>query len=200
MSEAAMTIAGYADTETQRIAQGLRLRDVALIHKLVERYQYRLVRYLIFFMGRRDPVEDLVQETWLHVLERGNRYDGRLRFEPWLFAIARHLAIDHLRKRPDLSLATGASPDMDALSEPPARNAPSPFEIAARTEDALSLSASLKSLDPIYREALLLRFQEEMSLKEIANIVGAPVTTVSSRIYRGLEVLRSQFKGTTNEQ
>jgi RNA polymerase sigma-70 factor, ECF subfamily len=151
-------------------------------------------------VGRRDHVEDFVQETWLRVLERGNRYDGRLRFEPWLFAIARHLAIDHLRKRTDLSLATGASPDINALSDPPARNVPSPFEIAARMEDAPSLSASLRSLDPIYREALLLRFQEEMSLKEIANIVGAPVTTISSRIYRGLEVLRPKFKGTTNEQ
>jgi RNA polymerase sigma-70 factor, ECF subfamily len=117
-----------------------------------------------------------------------------------VIAIARHLAIDHLRRRPDLSLDTGASPDRDAMSEPPARNEPSPFEIAARTEDALRLSASLNSLDPIYREALLLRFQEELSLQEIANIVEAPITTVSSRIYRGLEVLRSHFEGMTNAE
>jgi len=200
MSVEAMTITGSGDTETQRIARGLRLRDVALIHQLVEQYQYRLVRYLIYFTGRRDHVEDLVQETWLRVLERGNRYDSRLRFEPWLFAIARHLAIDHLRRNRDLSLDTGSSPDSDPPSEPTAKNDPSPFEIAARTEDALRVSGSFNLLLPIYREVLLLRFQEELSLQEIAKIVEAPVSTVSSRIYRGLEVLRSQFKGTTHAE
>ena len=50
----------------------------------------------------RDPVDDLVQETWLRVLERGGSYNGRSRFEPWLFAIARNLTLDHLRKRRDL--------------------------------------------------------------------------------------------------
>ena len=200
MSVEAMTITGSVDTETQRIARGLRLRDVALIHQLVEQYQYRLVRYLIYLTGRRDHVEDLVQETWLRVLERGDRYDSRFRFEPWLFAIARHLAIDHLRRSRDLSLDTGSSPDRDSPSEPPAKNYPSPFEIAARTEDARRLSASFDLLHPTYREVLLLRFQEELSLQEIAKIVEAPVSTVSSRIYRGLEVLRSQFKGTTNAE
>jgi len=198
MSVEAMTLDGRVDGEAQRIAQGLRLKDVALIHQLVERYQYRLVRYLIYFTGRREHVEDLVQETWLRVLEHGNRYDGHSRFEPWLFAIARHLTIDHSRRRRNLSLDTGSSPDKDLLSEPQAKNDPSPFEIAARTEDAHRLSVSLNLLDPIYREALLLRFEEDLSLKEIANIVEAPVTTVSSRIYRGLEMLRSQFKGESN--
>jgi RNA polymerase sigma-70 factor, ECF subfamily len=106
-----MTIAISGNSETQRIARGLRVKDAALIHQLVEQYQYRVVRYLIYLTGRRDHVEDLVQETWLRVLERGSRYDGRSRFEPWLFAIARHLAIDHLRGRRVLSLHTGGSPD-----------------------------------------------------------------------------------------
>lgn len=194
----AMTLDGRMDAEAQRIAQGLRLRDVTLIHQLVERHQLRLVRYLIYFTGRREHVEDLVQETWLRVLEHGNRYDGRSRFESWLFAIARHLAIDHFRRRRDLSLDTGSSPDKAPLSEPPIKNEPSPFEIAARTEDALRLSVSLNLLDPIYREALLLRFEEDLSLHEIADIVEAPVTTVSSRIYRGLEMLRSQLEGESN--
>jgi RNA polymerase sigma-70 factor (ECF subfamily) len=193
-----MTLAGRVDAEAQRIAQGLRVKDVALIHELVERYQLRLVRYLIYYSGRREHVEDLVQETWLRVLEHGNRYDGRSRFEPWLFAVARHLAIDYFRRRRDFSLDTGSSSDKDPLSEPPAKNEPSPFEIAAKTEDALRLSVSLNLLDPIYREALLLRFAEDLSLQEIANIVEAPVTTVSSRIYRGLDMLRSQFEGESN--
>ena len=91
MFEYDMTLAGTMNSDTRQIAHGLLRRDVALLHTLVEQYQYRLVRYLIYLLGRRDLVDDLVQETWLRVLERGGSYDGRCRFEPWLFAIARRV-------------------------------------------------------------------------------------------------------------
>src|SRR5580692_3131496 len=94
------SLAETVTTETQQIARGLRERDIALLHALVEQYQYRLVRYLIYLTGRRDQVDDLVQETWLRVLERGHSYDGQSRFEPWLITVARNLALDYLRKRP----------------------------------------------------------------------------------------------------
>src|ERR1700691_6372477 len=97
-------LAGIVSTETQQIARGLRQRDVALLHALVGQYQYRLVRYFTYLLGRRDPVDDLVQETWLRVLERGHSYDGQSRFEPWLFTVARNLALDYVRKRPAFSL------------------------------------------------------------------------------------------------
>ncbi len=77
----------------------------------------------------------------------------------------------------------------------PISNAPSPFAIAARTEDAKRLAVSLDTLEPTCREALVLRFQEELSLQEIAEVTGAPLSTVSSRIYRGLAALRSRLDG-----
>jgi DNA-directed RNA polymerase specialized sigma24 family protein len=103
----AMAVAG--NTDTQQIARGLRQRDVALLHELVVEYQFRLVRYLIYLLGRRDSVDDLVQETWLRVLERGRSYDGHSRFEPWLFTIARNLTIDHLRQRRIFSLDSNSA-------------------------------------------------------------------------------------------
>jgi RNA polymerase sigma-70 factor, ECF subfamily len=83
--------------------------------------------------------------------------------------------------------------DHDAVLLLPS-SGPSPFEAAARSQDAIRLAGRLQILAPLYREALLLRFQEDMSLPEIAQVVGAPVTTVSSRIYRGLATLRSAFE------
>lgn len=59
----AMTFTRSAETEAQRIACGLRGRDVALLNELVERYQYRLAGYLLYLTGRREFVEDLIQET-----------------------------------------------------------------------------------------------------------------------------------------
>jgi RNA polymerase sigma-70 factor (ECF subfamily) len=182
-------------TDTQRIARGLRQRDIALLHDLVEQYQFRLVRYLIYMLGRRDFVDDLVQETWLRVLERGRSYDGRSRFEPWLFTIARNLTIDHLRKRSIFSLDSSDDPEQDREHPSLASSDPSPFELAARTEEAHRIAHTLDSLEPIYREALVLRFQEELSLQEMSAVMGVPLTTVSSRIYRGLAILRAQMEG-----
>jgi RNA polymerase sigma-70 factor, ECF subfamily len=198
------TMAVAGNTDTQRIARGLRQRDVALLHALVVEYQFRLVRYLIYLLGRRDSVDDLVQETWLRVLERGRSYDGRSRFEPWLFAIARNLTIDHLRQRRIFSLDSRDDPSDSHASHSPeqdrkplslASHEPSPFELAARTEDAQRLAHTLETLEPIYREALVLRFQEDLSLQEMATVIGVPLTTVSSRIYRGLAALRAQLEG-----
>jgi RNA polymerase sigma-70 factor (ECF subfamily) len=164
-----------------------------LLADLVERLQPRLVRYLLYLTGRRDYAEDLAQETWIRVMQRGSQYNAAQRFDPWLFAIARNLAIDYLRKNRK-GVATVSLPnDPDAVLLLPSSD-PSPFEAAARSEDAMLLAGWLQILPPLYREALLLRFQEDLSLTEMAQVLGAPTTTVTSRIYRGLAALRSAFE------
>ena len=187
-----LTSRACMESDTERIAHGLRQKNVAVLEKLVEEYQYRLVRYLVSLLGRRDGVDDLVQETWLRVLERGASYDGRSRFEPWLFRVARNVALDAMRKRPMFSLDSN---EEDVVRSSPASSEPSPYTLAARTQDAERLAHSLQTLEPAFREALMLRFQEDLSLQEISAIVGAPVSTVASRIYRGLATLRPQFEG-----
>jgi RNA polymerase sigma-70 factor (ECF subfamily) len=181
------------ESDTQQIALGLRQGDVVVLEALVEQYQYRLVRYLIYLLGRRDGVDDLVQETWLRVLERGSSYDGHSRFEPWLFRVAHNIAVDAMRKRRTLSLDSNG--DDGRVRPSPASSEPSPYTLAARTEDAERLAHSLQTLEPVYREALVLRFQEDLSLQEISVVVGVPVSTVASRIYRGLATLRPQLEG-----
>ena len=188
-----MTLNTTAETETAKIARGLRERDMQLLADLVERCQHRLVRYLLYLTGRRDYAEDLAQETWIRVLQRGSQYNGRQRFDPWLFAIARNLAIDFLRKKRKAVQTASLPDDRDEILLV-SSSGPSPFEAAARSEDAMRLAGHLQILSPLYREALLLRFQEDLSLAEIAQVLGAPVTTVTSRIYRGLAALRSAFE------
>jgi RNA polymerase sigma-70 factor, ECF subfamily len=182
------------ESDAQRIALGLRQKDAAVLETLVEQYQYRLVRYLVSLLGGRYGVDDLVQETWLRVLERGGSYDGRFRFEPWLFRVARNIALDTMRKRPinNLDSSEGGG---DRSS--PASGEASPYTLAARTQDAERLADAVQTLEPVYREALVLRFQEDLSLQEISVIVRAPVSTVASRIYRGLATLRPRLEGET---
>lgn len=192
--EAIVTAFSQAEeTESQQISRALRQRDPELIGRIVSQYHYRLLRFLIYWTARREQAEDLAQETWVRVLERGRQYDGRQRFEPWLFSIARNLAIDHLRRQRRVG-----EKDSEEGMELPGPELQSPFLAAARSEDAARIAAALATLEPVYREALLLRFQEELSLEEIALVASAPVSTVSSRIYRGLAMLRSSLGGGTD--
>ena len=78
-----------AQSENAAIAQGLKKQDPELLDHLIELYQHRLMRYLLFLTGKREVAEDLFQETWMRVLLRGAQYNGKARFDTWLFTIAR---------------------------------------------------------------------------------------------------------------
>src|SRR4029077_11218567 len=192
MSALPMTLNTTAETETAKIARGLRERDMELFADLVGRCQRRLVRYLLYLTGRREYAEDLAQETWIRVLQRGRQYNGRQRFDPWLFAIARNLAIDYLRKKRKAVATVSLPNDRDAMLLLPSSD-PSPFAAAARSEDAMRLAGRLHILPPLYREALLLRFQEDLSLAEMAQVLGAPTTTAALRIYLRVAALPASF-------
>src|SRR5881227_1672068 len=77
--------------ENAEIARGLRRRDADLLDRLIEQYQHRLLRYLVYLAGNRELAEDLFQETWMRVLERGHQYDGRHEFSTWLSVLVRNL-------------------------------------------------------------------------------------------------------------
>lgn len=190
------SVASPMEQEGQAIARGLRRRDPDLLDRLIEQYQYRLLRYLLFLTGSKDTAEDLFQETWLRVLERGRQYDGKWEFGAWLFAIARHLVID-LRKRKQPQSRdpfTEQGEDVKPL-EVETTGDPSAFELLAQREEGERLARALARLPAVYREVLVLRFQEDFALEEIAAVSDAPLSTVKSRLYRGLEALRELVKG-----
>jgi RNA polymerase sigma-70 factor, ECF subfamily len=182
--------------DAQSLARALRRRDPDLLDRLIEQYQFRLFRYLVHLTGNQERAEDFFQETWLRVLERGHQYDGRWKFEAWLFAIARNLVLDwHRRKKPQsLDSLAGAHDDAPAFDVQDEK-CESPLEQFLRAETREGVQLSLQKVPAIYREVLLLRFQEEMQLDEIATVTGAPISTVKSRLYRGLEALKSQMPG-----
>jgi RNA polymerase sigma-70 factor (ECF subfamily) len=180
--------------ENLAIAKGLKRNDPELLDQLIEMYQHRLLRYLLFLTGKREVAEDLFQETWMRVLVRGAQYNGKARFDTWLFTIARNLVIDLSRKRQMASLDEMSEAGEDERPFEVAIDGPSPLEQFATREDRAEVAEVLLRLDSNYREVLTLRFHEEMSLEEIASVTRAPLSTVKSRLYRGLAALKPEVE------
>lgn len=182
------------ESEASAIARGLRRRDPDLLDRLIEQYQHRLLRYLTYLSGNRELAEDLFQETWIRVLERGHQYDGRHEFSTWLYAVARNLTLDYLSKKRPLSL-DGLMEDEEHAPLEPADTRPMAWEVMQQQEQAERVNAALAGIPVEYRETVMLRFQEGLALDEIATVTGAPLGTVKSRLYRGLNMLMSRLKG-----
>jgi RNA polymerase sigma-70 factor, ECF subfamily len=182
------------ESEASATARGLRRRDPDLLDRLIEQYQHRLLRYLIYLSGNRELAEDLFQETWIRVLERGHQYDGKHEFGTWLYAVARNLTIDYLRKKHPVSL-DGLMENEEHAPLEPADTRPMAWEVLLQHEQAERVNAALVSIPAEYRETVALRFQEGLALDEIAMVTGAPLGTVKSRLYRGLNMLMSRLKG-----
>jgi RNA polymerase sigma-70 factor (ECF subfamily) len=189
----AITSDDQARQESLAIAEGLKRRKAGLLDELIVRYQHRLLRYLLYLTGDRDTAEDIFQEVWMRVLVHGGQFNGRSRFETWLFTIARNLVIDQRRKRTMSSLdelIDGAGDDDRAMCFEVAADDPTPFDRVSNLEDREKIAAALLKLDTLHREVLVLRFHEELSLEEIAKVTRAPLSTVKSRLYRGLAMMK----------
>jgi RNA polymerase sigma-70 factor (ECF subfamily) len=194
MNAVAYWFVNTMESEASAIARGLRRRDPDLLDRLIEQYQHRLFRYLVYLSGNRELAEDLFQETWIRVLERGHQYDGKHEFSTWLYAVARNLTIDYLRTKRPFSL-DGLMEDEEHAPLEPADARPMAWEVVQQHEQAERISAALVSIPAEYRETVVLRFQEGLALDEIATITGTKLGTVKSRLYRGLNMLMSRLQG-----
>ena len=130
----------------------------------------------------------------MRVLLRGAQYNGKARFDTWLFTIARNLVIDLSRKRTMASLDEMSDMAGDDRPYEIAVSGPSPLDQFQSRENCAEVGEVLLTLDANYREVLVLRFYEELSLDEIASVTRAPLSTVKSRLYRGLAALKPEME------
>ena len=183
--------------ENLAVSAGLKRQDAGLLDALIVRYQHRLLRYLLYLSGNREQAEDLFQEVWMRVLVRGAQFNGQARFETWLFTIARNLLIDQRRKRTMSSLdelIDGKGDDDRPMAFEITDGEPTPFDHFANLEDCKRIAGAMLELDTLHREVLVLRFHEELSLEEIAKVTRAPLSTVKSRLYRGMAMIKPKLE------
>lgn len=174
----------------EALAWGIQQGQMDDLSMLVERHHHALIGFLYRLLnGDRHLAEDLAQETFLRVIRNIAQYQYPRPFKPWLYQIATNLARDHY-KRADTRLA-GTMPDDDLSIA---------GDVDPLPEDALLLAAdvqaaicALRALPNHQREVIILRYDQELSLAEIAEILSIPVGTVKSRLSVALGRLREKL-------
>ena len=182
------------DATDKELAQRSRQGDEEAITLLVERYSPRLHRYLTRLGGDPAMAEDVLQDTWLRVMERIDSYDPGRPFAPWLFAVARNRALDLLRQRTRQGRRVEpVNVDDDFQADPLdllADGSPSVLDQLAERDLYERVEQTFGALPSELREVLTLRFHEQFRLEDIARVLRLPSSTVKSRLYRALEQLR----------
>ena len=171
------TLETRQSTKTVHALARLRKGDLDALAIVMDEYQERLLRYLVRLVKAQAIAEDLFQLTWLRVMEKIRSYDSARDFAPWLFTVARHLALDHLRRYQPESLDEPL-PSGDSREELIPLEGPGAMETLLAEERAILLAQAMVELPLIYREVISLRFEEEMKLEEIATVLKIPLSTV----------------------
>ena len=157
---------------------------------LVERYEAKLLRYGRKFLSRTEDIEDIVQEVFINCYQNLQSFDPSQRFSPWIYRIAHNAFVNGLRKNKRSPLVFV---DFDTFVAHPVYEDPLPRE-REEAEVKRMIEKSLQRLKPKYREVLVLYYLEELSYKEIADIIKVPIGTVGIRLTRAKSALKKSYE------
>ena len=158
------------------------------------RYNNDIYNFLIYYTGKTD-MEDLVQEVFIKALKRLHQFDGRSSPKTWLFTIARNTAIDEMRKQKrQKSEETVELNDRIVMIDEQ-----SPIDILLEDESKRELYKLVRSLKRNYRDVIILRGIEQLTIKETATILNWSEDKVKSTYSRALKALRLRRGGAVNE-
>lgn len=162
------------------LVEQIRLGDEDAAEALVRRYYSAILRYCRWHCESREKAEDLTQETFLRLFKSIHSYDRKKKFRAYLYTIASHLCIDESRKR-----KTEPLENADALAD--GKN------VFVRAEEREEVNRLLEFLNAEQREAVILRYGEQLSYGEIARITGCNMRTVQSRVRNALKIMRERL-------
>lgn len=169
----------FREVEDRDLIAKARKGDVEAYNLLVSRWEKRVFNYLLRLVSNREDALDLSQEAFLKAYQSLPKLDDPARFGAWLFRIAHNEAFSLLRRRKpegEMPLEKGS----------PARGAELlPIELSLAVENALG------RLSEEQREAVLLKVYQGFKFEEMAEILSCPVSTVKSRLYTALDLLKT---------
>jgi RNA polymerase sigma-70 factor (ECF subfamily) len=160
---------------------------------LMDRYERKLFSYARKFLTGQDNIEDVVQEVFIKTYRNIKNFDTSQKFSPWIYRIAHNTFVNALRKNAKSPLRFF---DFDTFVAHPVYEDVMPAEMEQKRVNEV-IDRGLDKLSPEYREIIILYYIEDLSYKEIADILHIPIGTVSVRLLRAKKTLK---KYVPNEQ
>ncbi len=163
--------------------------DERAFNELYKRYGQKLQGYFFKMLGQNEErANDFTQELFLKVIQKIDSFDTSRKFSTWLYTIAANMCKNEYRR-------ISRAPVMKLINEEDINSILT--QIPEQIDQQLfetELAKCVQELSPIHRQCFLLRYQEELSIKEISLILDCPTGTVKSRIYYCLKILASQLQ------
>ncbi|RFU69970.1 RNA polymerase sigma factor SigW [Peribacillus saganii] len=178
-----------------RIKQVLK-GDQNAFGEVVELYKDKVFQLCFRMLGNRHEAEDIAQEAFVRAYVNIRSFNIDLKFSTWLYRIATNLCIDRMRKKKPsvyLDAEVAGTDGLDMYSQL-ASDIPLPEDELETLELQETIQAQIIKLPEKYRSVIVLKYIEELSLKEISDILDLPIGTVKTRIHRGREALRNQLR------
>ena len=167
--------------------------DQESFNQLVLRWERPIYALAYRVIGREEDARDVCQETFLRAFRALNGFRGQAKFSSWLYRIALNLCRDWVRKERRTPVVQAPEElevlEMAAVREP----VPSVEDLVARRELTRVVERAMARLPEEQRTAIILKEYHELTFQEIADLVGCPLSTVKTRLYQGLAVLRREL-------
>jgi len=152
---------------------------------LVSRWEKRVFNYILRLVRNREDALDLSQDVFLKAYQNLGKLDDAGRFAPWLYRIAHNESFSLLRrKRPDGEELIGDGDELAAAGLP--HSGPRMLPV----ETSIAVARAMERLNDEQREAVVLKIYEGFKFEEMAEVLGCPVSTVKSRLYTALDLLK----------
>ena len=161
------------------LVEQIRLGNEDAAGELIKRYYTSILRYCKWHCSSSEAAEDLTQEAFFRLFKNLSGYKEKKKFKAYLYTIANHLCIDEHRKIQLYPLEAEA-------------NLTNENDEILRVEDKVEISYLLNSLSLEQREAVILRFGEQLSFDEIAKVMGCNMRTAQSRVRNALKIMRKE--------
>lgn len=161
------------------LIEQIRLGNEDAAEELIKRYYVSILRYCKWHCSSSEAAEDLTQETFFRLFKNLSGYKEKKKFKAYLYTIANHLCINESKKIQFYPLEA----EENLVNE---------HDEILRTEDKTEISYLLSALSSEQREAVILHFGEQLSFKEIAEVMGCNMRTAQSRVRNALEIMRKE--------
>lgn len=175
--------------------------DLDAFNQLVSRWERPIFGLAFRTLGREEDARDVVQEAFMRAYRGLRGFKGEAKFSSWLYRITLNLCRDWIRRErraPLVQVPEGA----DAVDLADTQPAPgeSVEELVARREMSKAVAKAMAELPEEQRAAIMLKEYQGLTFQEIADQLGCPLSTVKTRLYQGLSVLRRRLERQQGEE